>query len=42
MIINDFNVKYIAIFKAKTYAPLVINANTPLTGTITRQCFQSV
>jgi len=42
VIINDLNIKCIAIFKAETYAPLVINADTPLTGTVMGQCFKSV
>ncbi len=37
VIINDINVISIAIFKAETYAPLVVNANAPLAGAIMSQ-----
>lgn len=42
MIINDFNVNSITIFKAETYAPLIIDANAPLTFTVMDQGPQPV
>mgnify|MGYP001610886103 CR=1 FL=1 len=42
MVINDFNVVSIAIFKTETYAPLVINSDTPLPSTVVNQRFQFV
>jgi hypothetical protein len=39
---NDFNVISIAFFKAETDAPLVVDANAPLTLAVMSQCFQPV
>ena len=42
MIIDDFNIKGIAILKAKAYTPLFVDTNTPLPCAIMNQRFQPV
>lgn len=42
MIIHDFNIKGIAIFETEAYAPLIVDANAPLTFAVMRQGFQPV
>ena len=42
MVIDDFNVVSVAIFKAETHAPLVVNADAPLSGTVMSQRFKLV
>jgi hypothetical protein len=42
MIINNFDMIGIAVFPTKTNAPLVVNTNTVLSGTIPLQPFQPV
>lgn len=42
MVIADFNVKRITIFKAKTYPPLIVDRNRMLAFPITFQCMQSI
>lgn len=42
MVINNFNVKGIAILETEAHAPLVVNAYAPLSGTVVCQCFQLV
>jgi hypothetical protein len=42
MVIDDLNIKSIAILEAKAQAPLVIDANTPLTFAASAQSLQPV
>jgi len=42
MIINNFNIIRVAIQPAKAYPPLVIDANAPLSFSVSRQLFQPV
>ena len=42
MIIDDFNVMRVSACPAETDAPLVVDANTVLTGSITTQLLESV
>lgn len=39
VVIDDFNIVSIAIFKAETYTPLFVNAGAPLSSAIVNQCF---
>ena len=42
MVIYDLDIKGITVFEAKTYTPLVVDSNAPLTFTVTSQSFKSV
>jgi len=42
MIIDDLYIEGISIPPRKTYPPLIIDANTPLTGTIASKRLQAV
>ncbi len=42
MIVDDFDVARIAIFEYETYSKLIVNANTVLTLSITRQGLKTV
>ncbi len=42
MVIDDLNIEGIAILEARAYAPLVIDANAPLTFTASTQSLQPV
>jgi hypothetical protein len=42
VLVNDLNLVGIAIFPAETDAPLIVHANTVLTGAITPELLQSI
>jgi hypothetical protein len=42
MIVNDFHIPCMTVFPSETYPPLIVDADAPLSGTFTRQQFQSV
>ena len=42
MVIDDFAITGVAILPAETDAPLVVDPDAPLSGTIAAQCFQAV
>jgi hypothetical protein len=42
VVINNFNVRDIAIQPAKTNAPLIVDANAVLTCSVTRQGFKPI
>ena len=42
VVINNFNIKGVAILKAEAYAPLFVNTDTPLPCAIMNQRFQPV
>ena len=42
MVIDNFNVVSFSTVKPEADAPLVIDADTPLPGSVSRQCFQTV
>ncbi len=42
MVINDFDVIYVGIFKAKTYAPLIVYTNAPRAFAVAFQLLQSI
>jgi hypothetical protein len=42
VVINDFNIKRIAVGKAKTQSPLLVDANAPVALPIAAQTFQAV
>jgi hypothetical protein len=42
VVINDFDLRHIAIFPTETDAPLVIDADAPLAGAVSFQRFQAI
>lgn len=42
MVIYDLDVKSIAVLEAKAYAPLIVDANAPLSFAVTAQGFQPI
>lgn len=42
MVINDFNIKGVAVFKTETNTKLRVDANTPLLFSISRELFKLV
>jgi len=42
MVINDLDIQRVAILKSKADAPLIVDANAPLTFSVSPQCFQPV
>jgi hypothetical protein len=42
MVVSDCYIEGIAVDKPKTHAPLVVDANAPLPGPVSVQCFQTV
>ena len=42
MIVRDFHVQRVALLEAETYAPLVVDAHAPLSGSVAFQCFQLI
>jgi hypothetical protein len=42
VVIDDFNIVSIAIFKAETYTPLIVYTDASLSRTIMNQCFEPI
>lgn len=42
VIINNFNIVRLSVFKSKTNTPLIVYADTPLTGAFSAQHFQVI
>jgi len=42
MVVDDFNVKTVAVLPAETDAPLIVDPDAPLTGAVASELFEPV